>query len=54
MEVKLVQLYNTLSTIDTRGQNTKVMADCLRFLEDIIKQEQTKKENNVEEERKDP
>ena len=52
MEVKLVQLYNTLSTIDTRGPNTKVMADCLRFLEDLIKQEQTK--TNIEEERKDP
>ena len=54
MEVKLVQLYNTLSTIETKGQNTKVMADCLRFLEDLINTKQTEKENNVEEERKDP
>ena len=30
---KLNMLYNTLKTIETKGDNTKIMADCLRFIE---------------------
>ncbi len=33
MTEKLVKLYNTLSTIETKGEHTKTMADCLRFVE---------------------
>jgi hypothetical protein len=33
MTEKLVKLYNTLATIETKGEHTKTMADCLRFVE---------------------
>ena len=33
MTEKLVKLYNTLSTIETKGEHTKTMADCLRLIE---------------------
>lgn len=36
MEEKLTKLYNTMLTIETKGTNTKTMADCLRFLENVI------------------
>ena len=36
MGEKLSKLYNTLSLIETKGDNTKIMADCLRFIEQII------------------
>lgn len=36
MEEKLTKLYNTMLTIETKGNSTKTMADCLRFLENII------------------
>lgn len=42
MEEKLRKLYNTLATIETRGAATITMADCLRFLEQIIVEEQNK------------
>lgn len=38
MGEKLVKLYNTLSTIETKGNNTKTMADCLRYLERMIEE----------------
>lgn len=40
MNEKLIKLYNTLMTIDTRGANTLTMADCLCFLKNIIEEEQ--------------
>lgn len=36
MEIELTRLYNTLVTIETKGENTKIMADCLRYLERLI------------------
>lgn len=36
MPEKLTKLYNTLLTIETKGESTKIMADCLRFLEQTI------------------
>lgn len=36
METKLVKLYNTLATVETRGESTKVMADCLRYIEQMV------------------
>ncbi len=36
MKNKLISLHNTLSTIETKGASTLVMADCLRFLEQCI------------------
>ena len=40
---KLQKLYNTLGTIETKGANTKRMAICLTYLEEII-QEQAENE----------
>lgn len=42
MEEKLRKLYNTLATIETRGAATITMADCLRYLEQLINDEQNK------------
>lgn len=39
---ELTKLLNTLATIETKGVNTKTMADCLRFLEQLIEAEQKK------------
>ena len=33
-------LYNTMKDIETKGESTKVMADCLRFIENKIKESQ--------------
>lgn len=35
---ELTKLYNTMIIIETKGENTKVMADCLRFLDQLVKQ----------------
>ena len=36
MEIKLAKLYNTLCLISTKGDETKLMADCLKFVEQTI------------------
>ena len=36
MKEKLAMLYNTLCQIETRGVSTKIMAECLAFLENIM------------------
>lgn len=40
MEEKLTKLYNTLLLVETKGGSTKVMAQCLGFLEQLIQEEQ--------------
>ena len=45
----LTKLLNTLATIETKGVSTKTMADCLRFLEQLIESEQNKPVNVPEE-----
>lgn len=42
MSDELKRLYNTMMTIETKGENTKTMADCLRFIEQLIVTEQSK------------
>ena len=42
MEEKL-KLYNTLLLVETKGGSTKVMAQCLGFLEQLIQDEQKAK-----------
>lgn len=42
MEIKLVKLYNTLATIETKGESTKIMADCLRYIEQMVAEEKNK------------
>ena len=43
MEAKLTRLYNTLAQIETKGDNTKIMGVCLRFVEQLIAEEKAKK-----------
>lgn len=48
MENKLTQLYNTLSQIETKGSNTKLMGLCLQFIENMIAEERAaKKESEI-------
>lgn len=42
MKENLAKLYNTLSLIETKGENTKIMAQCLQFIEQMIQSEVTK------------
>ena len=30
---ELMKLYNTLSLVETKGESTKIMAQCLQFIE---------------------
>ena len=53
MVEKLTKLHNTLSMIETKGENTKIMAECLRFIEQTIseeKQKQSSAQNKPEQE----
>lgn len=38
----LVKLYNTLMLINTNGEDTKRMSNCLQYLEGMIAREQSK------------
>lgn len=40
MVTELTKLLNTLATVETKGVNTKTMATCLTFLEQLIDAEQ--------------
>lgn len=39
----LAKLYNTLKLIETKGDNTIYMADCLRFIEQLMTKVKTEK-----------
>lgn len=43
---KLIKLYNTLLTIETKGENTKIMASCIVYLEQLLT-ETNEKENQL-------
>lgn len=43
MADNLVKLYNTLLLIETKGESTKIMGQCLQFMEQMIAEEQAKK-----------
>ena len=46
----LQKLYNTMILIETKGDSTKTMADCLRFIEKmIVEAEQTEQKTEFEE-----
>lgn len=47
MKENLVKLYNTLSLIETKGENTKIMAQCLQFVEQMVQTEAAKQEINI-------
>lgn len=38
MQEKLIQLRNTMGLIETKGENTKLMAQCLSFTEQLIQE----------------
>ena len=46
MELELLKLYNIMLTIETRGESTKIMADCLRFIEQL--RDKVKEESSTE------
>lgn len=37
MPENLRKLYNTLLLVETKGESTKIMAECLRYTEQLIK-----------------
>jgi hypothetical protein len=41
MEEKLTKLYNTLCQIETKGENTKIMAVCLSYTQQLIAEAKT-------------
>lgn len=47
MKQKLTTLYKTLLMVETKGESTKIMGECLKFTEELIREE-TKKEGVVE------
>lgn len=44
MRENLVKLHNTLSLVETRGESTKIMAQCLQFIEQMVQAEAAKQE----------
>lgn len=51
MEEKLTNLLRTMSMIETKGDSTEIMADCRRFLRQLIAEcheESTKKADAVQ------
>lgn len=48
MVEKLTKLYNTLMIIETKGENTKTMADCLRYIERMVADAKTEAEAHNE------
>lgn len=38
MKTELERLYNTMGLIETKGESTKIMAQCLDFLANLVKQ----------------
>lgn len=37
MKENLAKLYNTLAMIETKGESTKIMAQCLAFIEQMVR-----------------
>ena len=46
MQYEPIKLYNTLKLVETRGDSTVTMADCLRFLGQLIEKSKEKKKTN--------
>lgn len=47
----LAKLYNTLLTVETKGESSKTMADCLRYLEGLISEEKNRSVSKKETEK---
>lgn len=39
MSEKLIKLHNTMGLIETKGESTKIMAECMKYLEQLIAEE---------------
>lgn len=50
MKEKLAKLYNTMNLITTKGRDTKIMAECLNYIEKLIEEEQEKEAKGSTEE----
>lgn len=48
----LIKLYNTLALIETKGENTKIMAQCLAFVEQMANEAKTAEAKAEEKEEK--
>lgn len=44
MDLELTKLYNTLMLIETKGESTKLMAQCLAFTQQLIAQAKADRE----------
>ena len=51
MEKKLQILYNTLYAIETKGESTKIMAECLKYIEQLINDEKNNQMKKAEAEK---
>lgn len=49
MKEKLINLHNALATIETKGQHTLTMADCLKFVGQLIAEIEKSENESVEE-----
>ena len=49
MEEKLTRLYNTMLLVETKGESTKTMSDCIRYVEQLIKEQREAKVSAVKE-----
>lgn len=38
MKENLIKLYNTLLLVETKGESTKIMAQCLQFVEQLVQE----------------
>ena len=47
MQDEPIKLYNTLKLVETRGDSTVTMADCLCFLGQLIEKSKEKKTNQL-------
>ena len=48
MSNELSRLYNTLLLIETKGESTKIMTQCLQFVEQLIANEQASSKEATE------
>ena len=48
MKDKLANLYNTLTLVETKGESTKIMAQCLVFIENLINESIKNEEQKTE------
>ena len=51
MVEELTKLYNTMMLVETKGENTKIMGNCLQYLDNLIakaRSEENSSEKQIE------